>query len=111
MTTKVWRRRASPASALLGVHPLLARLYAARGVQSSDELAQTLAALKPASALQGLEAALDLLQHALREQWRLLIIGDFDADGATSTALSVRALRALGAVSYTHLTLPTICSV
>lgn len=97
MTAKLWRRRASVEPTLTGVHPLLARLYAARGVRSSDELAQTLAALKPASALHGLDAALDLLQQALREQWRLLIIGDFDADGATSTALSVRALRALGA--------------
>ena len=86
MTAKVWRRRGSAAQALSGVHPLLARLYAARGVYAAEELAQTLAALKPASALHGLDAALDLLQRALHEQWRLLIIGDFDADGATSCA-------------------------
>jgi len=98
MSNKVWRRREVPADvALAGVHPVLARVYAARGVRSPDELAQTLAALRPASALHGLDAALALLEQALREQWRMLVIGDFDADGATSTALALRALRALGA--------------
>lgn len=98
MGGKVWRQREVPAGVSLpGVPPLLARLYAARGVRTPDELAQTLAALKPASALHGLEAALALLEQALREAWRILVIGDFDADGATSTALSLRALRALGA--------------
>ncbi len=98
LTSKVWRQRDIPeALTLPGVPPLLARLYAARGVRSPDDLAQALTALQPASALRGLEAALALLEQALRERWRILIIGDFDADGATSTALSVRALRALGA--------------
>lgn len=98
MTLRQWQSRPVPADVVLsGLPPLLSRLYAARGVRAADELAQTLAALKPASALTGLEAALALLQQALAQGWRILVIGDFDADGATSTALSVRALRALGA--------------
>lgn len=98
MTLKAWKRRESSQSVdLPGISPFLTRIYSARGVRSSQELAQTLAALQPASSLHGLDAALDLLQQALSEQWRILIIGDFDADGATSTALSLRALRALGA--------------
>ncbi len=99
MTGKIWRQREVAADVVLpGVHPVLARVYAARGVRSPEELAQTLAALKPASALHGLDAALVLLEQALRENWRILVVGDFDADGATSTALSLRALRALGAI-------------
>ncbi|MEL0028020.1 MAG: single-stranded-DNA-specific exonuclease RecJ, partial [Perlucidibaca sp.] len=104
MSGKVWRRREVPADVMLvGVHPVLARVYAARGVRSPDELAQTLAALRPASALRGLDAALALLEQALRERWRILVVGDFDADGATSTALSLRALRALGAAHVDYL--------
>ncbi len=98
MTRKAWRQRPVPADVSLpGLHPVLARVYAARGVRTPDELVHTLAALKPARLLTGLEPALALLEQALRERWRLLVIGDFDADGATSTALSLRALRALGA--------------
>lgn len=98
MTARAWRRRdAVAAPAWPAVPPLLARLYATRGVRSPDELASTLAALQPAAALHGLEPALALLERALREQWRILVIGDFDADGATSTVLALLALRALGA--------------
>lgn len=74
---------------------LLRRLYAARGVLSEEQLHYDLKRLlKPQ--LKGLEAALQLLVEALRREQRILIIGDFDADGATSTALAVRCLRAFG---------------
>lgn len=96
--SKAWRQRDVPHGVdLPGLPPLLARIYAARGVYSLDELNTTLASLQPASLLNGLAAALDLLVAALNRQARILIIGDFDADGATSTALCIRALRALGA--------------
>ncbi|WP_022956776.1 single-stranded-DNA-specific exonuclease RecJ [Perlucidibaca piscinae] len=95
---RVWKaRELSAPAALPGLPPLLARLYAARGVTADSLPAGGLAGLAPAAALRGLDAALSLLEQALRQDWRILIIGDFDADGATSTALSVRALRALGA--------------
>jgi single-stranded-DNA-specific exonuclease len=73
-----------------GLHPVLARIYAARGVQSPDQLVRSLqGCMRPN--FKGMEAALDLLlETALREQQRILVVGDFDADGATSTVLAVR---------------------
>ena len=79
------------------MHPVLRRIYARRGLTGHDELEYGLATLHPIDGLGGMEAALDLLQQALQRQQRILIVGDFDADGATSTALAVLALRALGA--------------
>jgi single-stranded-DNA-specific exonuclease len=76
------------------LHPVLCRAYAARGVRDSGELALTLDKLMPVSTLDSIEPAVALiLEHRDR---RILVIGDFDADGATSTALIVRCLRAWG---------------
>ena len=77
--------------------PLLTRLYAARGVQSAAELDKGLARLLPYQQLKGIEAAVELLVQALQEQQRILIVGDFDADGATASAVGLRGLRLLGA--------------
>lgn len=82
--------------ALKDLHPVLAHIYAARGVQTSEQLVRGLQGLH-APQLKGMEAALDLLQAALQEKQRILVVGDFDADGATSTVLAVRVLRAMGA--------------
>lgn len=80
---------------------VLARLYAARGVRAIAELDLGLAALAPIGSLDGIEAAVELLAKHLGAGSNILVVGDFDADGATSTALLVRVLRALGgAVSY-----------
>ena len=76
------------------LHPVLRRAYAARGVRDSSELALTLDRLVPVSTLECIEAAVRLiLEHRER---RILVVGDFDADGATSTALIVRCLRSWG---------------
>ena len=75
--------------------PWLRRVYAARAVDPED-LDLDLGWLPPAAGLRGIDAALDLLSDALRHQSRLLVVGDFDADGATSSALAVLGLRALG---------------
>jgi single-stranded-DNA-specific exonuclease len=76
----------------LALHPVLRRAYAARGVVDGSELALTLDKLMPVGTLDGVEAAVALiLEHRER---RILVVGDFDADGATSTALIVRCLRA-----------------
>lgn len=75
---------------------LLQRIYAGRGVFSQQELSLKLAELPRPDALRGLDAALDLLCTALRQNQSILIVGDFDADGATSTTLTVLAIRALG---------------
>ncbi len=77
--------------------PLAARVCASRGIQCLDELQHTLDRLPPFTLLRGIEAATELLAQALEQQQRILVVGDFDADGATSTALALRALRLLGA--------------
>jgi single-stranded-DNA-specific exonuclease len=78
------------------VHPVLRRLYASRGVTDIKQLERGAAALLPFSALKGIDGAVALLLDALAQQQRLIIIGDFDADGATSTAVLMTGLRALG---------------
>lgn len=77
--------------------PLAARICASRGIRQSDELRHTLDRLPPFEQLRGIDQATDLLAQALGRQQRILVVGDFDADGATSTALALRALRLLGA--------------
>ena len=85
-----------------GVHPLLSRLFAARGIQSPDELDDGLAKLLPPQSLKGTEAAANLLADAIAAQKRLCIVADYDCDGATACAVGLRGLRMLGAqhVSY-----------
>jgi len=80
-----------------GCHPLLSSIYQARGIQSSDELQYELAGLLPFHQLHDIEKAASLISDAIESQQRILIVGDFDADGATSTALGIRALRQFGA--------------
>ena len=80
-----------------GVHPLLARLYAARGVAAMDELDDTLARLLPPAGLLGAEAAAVLLADAIAANRRLCIVADYDCDGATACATGLRGLRLLGA--------------
>jgi len=76
------------------LHPVLQRVYSARGVRSEAELDQSLVRLLPVGTLEGIPAAAELLcTHRLG---RVLVVGDFDADGATSCALVVRALRGCG---------------
>ena len=85
-----------------GVHPLLAQLYAARGVTQPDELDNALSKLLPPDGLKGVREAAVLLADAIAAQKRLCIVADYDCDGATACAVAVRGLRLLGAqhVSY-----------
>lgn len=85
-----------------GTPPLLARLFAARGVQSGQELDPDLRHLLPPSGLKGIEAAAQLLAQAIAQQRRICIVADYDCDGATACAVAIRGLRMLGAahVSY-----------
>lgn len=91
-----------PAS-LSHLHPVLARVYAARRVADAAQLELSLSGMAPAEGLSNLEAAVDLLEQALETGQRILVVGDFDADGATSCALAVRALRAMGAEAVDYL--------
>ncbi len=83
--------------------PLLQRLYAARGVQSAGELDKGLARLIPYGQLKGIDAAVELLVEALERRQRILFVGDFDADGATASAVGVLGLRQLGAAHVDYL--------
>jgi single-stranded-DNA-specific exonuclease len=84
-----------------GTHPLLAQLFAARGVKEADELELALPRLLPPKQLKGAEDAARVLADAIARGERLLIVADYDCDGATACAVGLRGLRAMGAaVSY-----------
>ena len=93
-------RRSVPAGALeqlpAGLHPVLRRVYAARGIRGDADLDLGLAHLLPIHTLGGLSAAVERLIACHARGSRVVVVGDFDADGATSTALVVRQLRRLG---------------
>ena len=78
-------------------HPVLARVYAARGVGSPTELDHRLENLHSFESLMGVDRAVELLIQAIELDQRILVVGDFDADGATGCAVAVRGLRLLGA--------------
>ena len=88
-----------------GVHPLLAQLYAARGVQTPLELDDALAHLLPPADLMGSAAAATLLADAIAADLHLCIVADYDCDGATACAVAVRGLRLLGA-RHVHYLVP-----
>ncbi|GGY20979.1 single-stranded-DNA-specific exonuclease RecJ [Rhodanobacter panaciterrae] len=99
------RRRASnglPSGWPDSVHPVLQQIYAARGVLTPAEVEHRLARMLSPQLLGGMTQAVDLLVEAIRDDWSILIAGDYDCDGATGTAVAVRGLRLLGAkrVSY-----------
>lgn len=91
------------AEPLEGVHPVLQRVFRARGVRSRRELEYELHGLIPPDRLQGADEAARLLADALACDRRILVVGDFDCDGATSVALSLLALRAMGAERVDYL--------
>jgi len=98
-------RPAAPRSAWAleqaGVHPLLARLFAARGVRGIEELDDGLARLLPPAGLRGAAEAAVLLADALHERLRLCVVADYDCDGATACAVALRGLALLGAAPGT----------
>ncbi|MGN6315947.1 single-stranded-DNA-specific exonuclease RecJ [Trinickia sp.] len=99
--TRIVTRACSPAdqAALIrhGLHPILARLYAARGVRLPDEIETALARLVPPTELKGTSDAAELLAQAILARKRLLVVADYDCDGATACAVAVRGLRMFGA--------------
>ena len=80
-----------------GLHPLLARLFAARGVKAADELDDALARLLPPATLLGAGDAAVLLADAIGAGSRICVVADYDCDGATACAVALRGLRMLGA--------------
>ncbi len=99
--------RAAFALEQAGVHPLLARLFAARGVRSADDLDDGLARLLPPSDLLGAEAAGVLLADAIGTGLKLCVVADYDCDGATACAVALRGLALLGAApQHLHYVVP-----
>ncbi|MGE5167199.1 MAG: single-stranded-DNA-specific exonuclease RecJ [Deltaproteobacteria bacterium] len=93
-------RRAVPAETAAwpdSVHPVLRRVYAARGVASPADIEHRLTGLLSPLALGGIDRACELLEAAIRQDARMVVVGDFDCDGATGTSVAVRGLRLLGA--------------
>lgn len=96
--TELRRREAAEGCSLSDdLHPLLRRLYLSRGVRQESELARGVINLHPFHSLDGIQRAADILYQAIVRDICIMIVGDFDADGATSTALTVLALHAMGA--------------
>ncbi len=85
-----------------GLHPVLARVYAGRNIRSAAELDYGLGGLIAPGSLKGVDAAARLLADAIAQSKRLLIVADYDADGATACAVGVRALRAMGGTAGAH---------
>ena len=93
--------RAAWALEQAGVHPLLARLFAARGMRSADDLDDGLARLLPPADLQGTAAAARMLADAIAQRLRICVVADYDCDGATACAVALRGLTLLGASADT----------
>lgn len=97
------RPETDPAMLEADITPLLKRIYIARGITHPDQLATTARALHSFQKLQGIESAVEILYQAILANKRIIVVGDFDADGATSSALSVLALRMLGSTNVDYL--------
>lgn len=107
ITTRDIPPRAAWALEQAGVHPLLARLFAARGIHSPQDLDDSLARLLPPPALHGTADAARLLADAIQRGARLCVVADYDCDGATACAVALRGLRMLGAArEATHYVVP-----
>ena len=105
MTPEVKRRQTAIPEALkrTTLSPLLQRVYANRGITSAEELNLGLSGLLPPSALKGAADAAGLLADAIEGEARVVVVGDFDADGATSSALAVGVLRQMGLRDISYL--------
>ena len=96
-------RRDVPAGDKLCDDPLLDRLYRSRHIKNANQLDRTLNAMHHPNLMSGIDTAVTFLLEAYQKQQKIVIVGDFDADGATSTALAVLALRQLGFANVTYL--------
>jgi len=106
LTAPTIRRRTagiSPALQAAAIPEVLKRVYASRGVQNPADLALTLDQLTPPTYLKGIQDAAELLADAIEGEARVLIVGDFDADGATSCAMAVSVLRQMGLSEVAYL--------
>lgn len=103
LNRRIVRRKAPSIDSLLHLHPILQKVYSGRQVQSLEAIDYNLRHLFHFQLLQGITQAAERLAQGVMQQQSILILGDFDADGATSTALAVSALRAMGAEQVSYL--------
>jgi single-stranded-DNA-specific exonuclease len=107
MSLKIMKRDVPPRSVWTleqaGIHPLLSRLFAARGIVSAEELDDGLTKLLTPSSLKGNQAAAVLLANAIASNKHLCIVADYDCDGATACAVGLRGLRMLGALHVNYI--------
>lgn len=97
MSLRIQRRHVPPAPDLTDLHPVLQRVLAARSITNKQQLDYSLQNLIPFNSLHQIESAVRLLAAALTHQWRIVVVADYDADGATSCALAIKALKQMGA--------------
>jgi len=105
VTARAWRQRTvatAPSGWPAHVHPVIQRIYAARGVCTPDGAEHRLARMLSPNLLGGMDRAVALLMRAIAEDKRIVIAGDYDCDGATGTAVAERGLRLLGARHVSH---------
>lgn len=104
MAKKIVRRKLNQSPTDLShLHPILQRVYAMRNIGKADDLQRELIGLLPYEQLLGIDIACDRLYTAIRKQQRIIVVGDFDVDGATSSAVAVSALRQFGAEDVHYL--------
>lgn len=103
MVTRKLQRRPLESQLIAGVHPILARVYSNRGVERPEDVDYAIKGLEPAHQLKDIDKATARLMAALQQQQSIIVIGDYDADGATSTALAISGLRAMGFVHVDYL--------
>ena len=96
-------RQTDTEQTLPDLHPVLSRVYQSRGIATPDDLNLQLAGLVPYHEMLGIDGAVSALMPVVTQGKRLLVVGDFDADGATSTAVALRALRMMGAPNLDYL--------
>ncbi|TAL54821.1 single-stranded-DNA-specific exonuclease RecJ [Pandoraea sp.] len=97
LATRTYPTAAAEALTNAGLHPVLARLYAARGITQAVETESGLSRLLPPSQLKGIDQTAAFLADAITARRRMLVVADYDCDGATACAVAVRGLRAMGA--------------
>ncbi|MEP4888995.1 MAG: single-stranded-DNA-specific exonuclease RecJ [Aliiglaciecola sp.] len=104
MPAKIVRRQPVPDSHLADIsQPIIRQIFASRGIEEASQLDKGARALLHYQNLSGIEAAVEVLSDALEKQLKIIIVGDFDADGATSTALTMLCLARMGATDHTYL--------
>ncbi|TRX54551.1 single-stranded-DNA-specific exonuclease RecJ [Thalassomonas sp. M1454] len=104
MHKQISRRETSDTSSLPeSLHPILKAIYASRGISNAEQLKQTADQMHKPNELMGLDVACQLLFTAIKDNKRIIVVGDFDADGATSTALMMDGLRLLGSTNHDFL--------